>query len=74
MAEWLGRDLSSIDLVVLMIDGVYVGEDHVLLVVLGFDAEGNKHVLGVREGTPRTPRAARVATSPTSLPTKCGRP
>lgn len=50
MAEWLGRDLSAIDLIVLMIDGVYVGEDHVLLVALGFDAEGDKHVLGVREG------------------------
>jgi transposase-like protein len=50
MAEWLGRDLSAIDLVVLMIDGVYVGDDHVLLVALGFDAQANKHVLGVREG------------------------
>jgi transposase-like protein len=50
MAEWLGRDLRAIDLVVLMIDGVYVGDDHVLLVALGFDAQGNKHVLGVREG------------------------
>lgn len=49
MAEWLGRDLSAIDLVVLMIDGVYVDE-HVLLVALGIDAEGKKHVLGVREG------------------------
>ena len=26
MAEWLGRDLSAIDLVVLMIDGVHVDE------------------------------------------------
>jgi putative transposase len=50
MSEWLGRDLGAIDLVVLMVDGVYVGEDHVLLVALGFDAQGNKHVLGVREG------------------------
>lgn len=50
MAEWLGRDLSAIDLVVLMIDGVYVGDDHVMLVALGFDAQGTKHVLGVREG------------------------
>jgi hypothetical protein len=50
MAEWLGRDLSAIDLVELMIDGVYVGDDHVMLVALGFDGEGNKHVLGVREG------------------------
>ncbi|MBV8195882.1 MAG: IS256 family transposase [Candidatus Dormibacteraeota bacterium] len=50
MAEWLGRDLGAIDLVVLMIDGVYIGDDHVLLVALGFDAQGTKHVLGVREG------------------------
>jgi transposase-like protein len=50
MAEWLGRDLSAIDLVVLMVDGVYVGDDHVMLVALGIDAQGAKHVLGVREG------------------------
>ena len=49
MAEWLGRDLGAIDLVVLMIDGVYI-EEHVLLVALGIDVDGKKHVLGVREG------------------------
>src|SRR5262245_539063 len=32
-----------------MIDGVYIDE-HVLLVALGIDAEGKKHVLGLREG------------------------
>jgi transposase-like protein len=47
--EWLGRDLSGIDLVVLMIDGLYV-DDHVLLVALGIDGDGKKHVLGLREG------------------------
>lgn len=49
MDEWLGRDLGAIDLVVLMIDGVHVA-DHVLLVALGIDSDGKKHVLGVREG------------------------
>ena len=49
MAEWLGRDLSAIDICVLMVDGVYV-EEHVLLVALGIDTDGKKHVLGVREG------------------------
>jgi transposase-like protein len=49
MDEWLGRDLNAIDLIVLMIDGVHVAE-HVLLVALGIDADGKKHVLGVREG------------------------
>jgi transposase-like protein len=49
MAEWLGRDLSQLDLVVLMLDGIYL-EEHVLLVALGIDTVGDKHVLGVREG------------------------
>jgi transposase-like protein len=46
---WLERDLSTVDLVVLMIDGLHVDE-HVLLVALGIDSGGNKHVLGLREG------------------------
>ena len=49
MDEWLGRDLSGIDLAVLMVDGVYV-QDHVLLVALAIDTDGTKHVVGVREG------------------------
>jgi putative transposase len=49
MRVWLGRDLGDIDLAVLMIDGVYVDE-HVLLVAVGIDCQGRKHVLGVREG------------------------
>lgn len=46
---WLERDLSSIDLAVLMVDGLHV-DDHVLLVALGIDTTGTKHVLGLREG------------------------
>jgi putative transposase len=49
MNEWLTRRLDAIDLVCLMIDGVHVHE-HVVLVALGIDAEGDKHVLGVRMG------------------------
>lgn len=49
MDEWLGRDLSSIDLAALMIDGIVISE-HVMLVALGIDSDGKKHVLGVREG------------------------
>ena len=47
--EWLGRDLSQLDLAVLMIDGIVIA-DHVMLVALGIDSDGKKHVLGVREG------------------------
>ena len=50
MTEWLGRDLSALDLGVLMIDGVHI-DKHVMLVALGIDADGKKHVPGVREGT-----------------------
>jgi putative transposase len=49
MDEWLGRDLSQLDLAVLMIDGIVIAE-HVMLVALGIDSDGKKHVLGVREG------------------------
>ena len=49
MAEWLGRGLGALELGVLMIDGVPIDE-HVMLVALGIDADGNKHVRGVREG------------------------
>lgn len=49
MDQWLGRDLSQLDLGVLMIDGIVIAE-HVMLVALGIDSDGKKHVLGVREG------------------------
>jgi putative transposase len=48
-ANWLRRDLSQIDMLVLMIDGLHVGE-HVILVALAIDTDGGKHVLGLREG------------------------
>lgn len=49
VAEWMKRDLSALDLVVLMIDGIHVG-DHVMLASIGIDAKGTKHVLGIHEG------------------------
>src|ERR1041385_8997312 len=49
MAEWLRAGLGALELGVLMIDGVHIDE-HVMLVALGIDADGNKHVLGVRQG------------------------
>ena len=46
---WMARDLSDLNLVAVMIDGVHFAE-HVILVALGFDREGRKHVLGLWEG------------------------
>jgi putative transposase len=44
-------DLSSIDLVAMMIDGVVLAKDLVATVAIGIDHEGNKHVLGFRVGS-----------------------
>lgn len=50
LTEFLNRPLDELDIVAVMIDGVHVS-DHVLLVALGIDATGYKHVLGLWEGT-----------------------
>lgn len=43
------RDLSSISLCALLIDGIHIGE-HLIVVALGVDEAGDKHVLGLHEG------------------------
>lgn len=52
---WQQRDLSALTLMYLWADGVYVnagleGSKVVLLVLIGADAEGRKHVLAVTSG------------------------
>jgi putative transposase len=49
LSDWLGRDLSGIQLASVMIDGLGFGE-HTVLIALGIDADGKKHVLGIHEG------------------------
>jgi len=49
LGEWLGRRLEQIDLAAIFIDGLVFGE-HVVLIALGVDVEGRKHVLGLHEG------------------------
>ena len=46
---WLASDLSELDLLVIQIDGLHVG-DHVLMAAIGVDGNGDKHVLAVVEG------------------------
>jgi len=50
MAEWMGSDLSPLDLLVIQIDGLHVGTDLVMVGALGIDAAGDKHPLGLVEG------------------------
>lgn len=55
----LARRLDDIDIVALMIDGLHFA-DHVILVALGIDAEGHKHVLGLREGATENSTSCRA--------------
>jgi putative transposase len=48
--EYVERPLNDLDVPIVMIDGKGLG-DHLMIVVLGVDREGQKHVLAVREGS-----------------------
>jgi putative transposase len=50
LAELLGADLSGLELVALMVDGVHFA-GHLCVVALGIDVGGTKHPLAVVEGS-----------------------
>jgi putative transposase len=50
LAELMAADLSGLELVALMIDGVHFGE-HCCVVALGVDIDGVKHPLALEEGS-----------------------
>ena len=50
LAAWQSAPLDALDLVALLIDGVHVG-DHCLIVALGVAADGQKHALGLWDGS-----------------------
>jgi putative transposase len=49
LIEWMKRDLTAIQLVAIMIDGL-VFDEHTVLIALGIDSDSKKHVLGIHEG------------------------
>lgn len=49
LGETMSRDLGALSLCAVMIDGIHVG-DHLVLIALGVDERGEKHVLGLYEG------------------------
>ena len=49
LGELMGEDLSGLDLVAIMIDGVHFA-DHLCVVALGIGIDGTKHPLGLVEG------------------------
>ena len=50
LSDLLDADLSELDLVALMIDGVHFA-DHLCVVALGIDLDGTKHPLALVEGS-----------------------
>jgi putative transposase len=56
--ERLQRRLDKLDLPVVMIDGIHLRAS-VILVALGIDSQGSKHVLGLREGSTEATRVVR---------------
>ena len=62
LKEWLAADLSGLDLLVIQIDGLRVG-DHVLVAAIGIDGAGDKHVLAVAEGATENAAVVKVLLS-----------
>jgi transposase-like protein len=50
VATWLARPLNDLAVRVIFIDGIHFRE-HVVLIALGVDLQGHKHVLALHEGT-----------------------
>ena len=62
LTQWLSRRIDALDLPVVMIDGIHF-RDRVVLIALGFDALGKKHVLGIREGSTEKTQVVRALLS-----------
>lgn len=58
LEQWLAARLDAAKLPAVMIDGIHF-KDRVVLVALGFDTYGRKHVLGIREGSTENTRVVR---------------
>ena len=48
--EWMSSDLSGLDLLVIQIDGLHMGDELLMIGAIGVDSFGKKHPLGVVEG------------------------
>jgi putative transposase len=50
LMTWLSRPLDDLDVRIIFLDGLHF-RDHIVLLALGVDSQGQKHVLALREGT-----------------------
>lgn len=56
--ELFYRSLARLELAILMVDGVDVG-GHTVVIALGIDNKGVKHILGLRQGATETTAVAK---------------
>jgi len=56
--ELMGRKLDTLDCCILMIDGIQFGA-HTVVIAIGIDTKGVKHVLGLWQGATENARVAR---------------
>lgn len=59
LAELMSRELNKFSFTALFIDGVHFDE-HLVLAAVGVDEQGDKHVLGLREGATENAAACRA--------------
>ena len=59
LSDWLSQPLGDLGVRVVLIDGLVLGE-HTVLLALGIDANGGKHVLALREGTTENSQVGRA--------------
>ena len=59
LADFMAADLSALDLLVVQIDGLHLGDDLVLVAAIGVDGEGNKHPLALVERATEMPQRFR---------------
>jgi transposase-like protein len=50
LTTWLATPLEGLDIRIILIDALHF-RDHIILLALGLDAQGRKHILALREGT-----------------------
>jgi len=62
LGEWLSRPVGELGIRIVLVDGIVLGE-HTVLLALGIDSAGEKHVLALREGTTENAAVARALLS-----------
>src|SRR6202043_3638968 len=50
MKAWMASDISGLDILIVQIDGIHIGDELVLVAAIGIDGEGGKYPLGLIEG------------------------